>query len=41
MSWYKDKKGSWRYCNNPNHNHYYENVGNNVGWGIAFIIFGV
>jgi len=41
MGWYKDKRGAWRYCNNPNHNHYYENIGSNSGWGMAFIILGI
>lgn len=43
MGWYKDKKGSWRYCENPMHNHCYssEGAGPSAGWAIAWLIVAV
>jgi len=43
MGWYRDRRGSWRYCENPMHNHCYstEGSGPSAEWIIIYIIFGI
>jgi len=41
MGWDQDRMDRIRQCPNSSSNHYDENRGNNVGWGIAFIMLGI